>query len=197
MTARPRTIAVSEHPGGSTLQDPAAAASGTPKELGVPREPDASLELGAPPEPVRWLGVDPGAVRVGIAACDPEERVAVPLEVVPASAAFPAIRAIALREGAGGIVVGLPRSLDGSEGVAAAAARKLGERLRGLGLPLAYEDERLSSVAAEREAPRGRPGRAAAALDDVAAALILQQFIDRRRRARGAAAPERGDDATA
>ena len=139
---------------------------------------------------MRWLGVDPGAARVGIAACDPDERVAVPLEVVPASAAFPAIRAIARREGVGGIVVGLPRSLDGGEGVAAAAARKLGERLRRLGLPLEYEDERLSSVAAEREAPRG------AEMDDVAAALILQQFIDRRSRARGVVALERGGDAT-
>ncbi len=144
----------------------------------------------APEETVRWLGVDPGAVRVGIAACDPEERVAVPLEVVPASAAFPAIRSIARREGIGGIVVGLPRSLDGSEGVAAGAARKLGERLRRLGLPLEYEDERLTSVAAEREAPRG------VAMDDVAAALILQQFIDRRRWARGVATGERAGPAT-
>jgi putative Holliday junction resolvase len=140
---------------------------------------------------MRWLGIDPGAARVGIAACDPEERVAVPLEIVPASAAFPAIRAIARREEVGGIVVGLPRSLDGSEGVAAAAARKLGERLRRLGLPLEYEDERLTSVAAEREAPRG------AAADDVAAALMLQQFIDRRRHARGTARSGEVRDATA
>ena len=46
---------------------------------------------------MRWLGVDPGSVRVGLAACDPEERVAVPIEVVPATAAFPAIRAIVRR----------------------------------------------------------------------------------------------------
>ena len=152
---------------------------------GAPQGPPQAT----PDETVRWLGVDPGAARVGIAACDPEERLAVPLEVVPASAAFPAIRAIARREGIAGIVVGLPRSLDGSEGVAAVAARKLGERLRRLGLPLEYEDERLSSVAAEREAPRG------AAMDDVAAALILQQFIDRRRALRADSRTERGGDA--
>ena len=157
---------------------------------------EAVPPAGAPPpaipqEPVRWLGIDPGAVRVGIAACDPEERLAVPIEVVPAMAAFPAIRAIARREGVGGIVVGLPRSLDGSEGFAAIAARKLGERLRRLGLPLEYEDERLTSVAAEREAPRG------AEVDDVAAALMLQQFIDRRRRARGGSIAGRDLDAPA
>ena len=41
---------------------------------------------------MRWIGVDPGAARVGLAICDDDERLAVPLEVVPASAAFPAVR---------------------------------------------------------------------------------------------------------
>jgi putative Holliday junction resolvase len=129
---------------------------------------------------VRWLGVDPGEARVGIAACDEEERVAVPLEVVPGSAAFPAIRAIARREDVGGIVIGLAVSLDGSEGAQAALARRLGARLeRELALPVAYEDERLTSAAAQRD-PLG--GRARGSRDDVAAALVLQQFLDRRRR---------------
>ncbi|MCY3656695.1 MAG: Holliday junction resolvase RuvX [Chloroflexi bacterium] len=126
-------------------------------------------------EAMRWLGVDPGSVRVGLAACDPEERVAVPIEIVPATAAFPAIRAIVRREEIGGIVIGLPRTLEGVEGEAARAARKLGDRLARLELPIEYEDERLTSVAAERGAPRGESA------DDIAAALLLQQFIDRRR----------------
>ena len=136
---------------------------------------------------MRWLGIDPGEARVGIAACDPDERVAVPLEVVPASAAFPAIRAIARREEIGGIVVGLPRLLSGEEGAAAAAARALGERLRSrLELPVEYEDERLTSVAADRVTPRGRDS------DDLAAALLLQQFLDRRRNTRAADPGEDG-----
>lgn len=125
---------------------------------------------------MRWLGVDPGEARVGIAACDPEERVAVPIEVVPASVAFPAIRTIARREQIGGIVVGLPLLMDGSEGAAVRMARRLGDRIeRSLGLPVEYEDERLTSVAAGRQPGGGGPR------DDVAAALMLQQFIDRRR----------------
>lgn len=125
---------------------------------------------------MRWLGVDPGGARVGIAACDEEERVAVPIEIVPASVAFPAVRTIARREGVGGVVVGLAVSLDGSEGAQARLARRLGERIeRSLGLTVRYEDERLSSVAAARGAAPGE------ARDDVAAALILQQFIDRER----------------
>jgi putative Holliday junction resolvase len=125
---------------------------------------------------MRWIGVDPGGARVGIAICDEHERVAVPVEIVPASVALPAIRTIVQREGAGGIVIGLPVSLDGVERASAAAARKLGERVRRiLDLPVEYEDERLSSRAVERTAGRRKPS------DDLAAAFLLQQFIDRRR----------------
>lgn len=125
---------------------------------------------------MRWLGVDPGGARVGIAICDEDERIAVPVEIVPASVAVPAIRTIVQREGAGGVVIGLPISLDGVERASAIAARKLGERVRRtLGLPVEYEDERMSSVAVERTAGRAKPS------DDLAAAFLLQQFIDRRR----------------
>lgn len=132
---------------------------------------------------MRWLGIDPGSKRVGVAICDPSERIAVPLEIVPASAAFPAVRSIAKREQVGGVVVGLPLLMDGSEGSAAALARRLGDRIRDrLGLPVEYEDERLTTVEAEREG-HGEPR------DDVAAALILQQFIDRRRESEPDAQP--------
>ena len=67
---------------------------------------------------MRWLAVDAGEARVGLAICDPEERVAVPLEIVPARAAFPAIRAIIAREDVEGVVVGLPVTLGGHEGEA-------------------------------------------------------------------------------
>ena len=124
---------------------------------------------------MRWLAIDPGSKRVGLAICDPDERIAVPLGVIPASAAFPAVRSIAKRELVGGIVVGLPLLMDGSEGSAVVRARRLGERIRDrLGLPVEYEDERLTTFQAEQEGG-GEPR------DDIAAALILQAFIDRRR----------------
>ena len=128
---------------------------------------------------VRWLGVDPGERRVGLAICDPDERVAVPLEIVPASAAYPAIRAIAAREAVGGVVVGLPLLLDGREGEAVRMARRLGERIaRGLDVTVEYEDERFTSVTAEERSLTNGPQ------DDLAAAILLQQFIDRRREPR-------------
>jgi putative Holliday junction resolvase len=135
---------------------------------------------------MRWLGVDPGEARVGLAICDPEERLAIPLEVVPASAAFPAIRSIVKREQVGGIVVGLPLLPSGDEGEAARMARRLGERLdRQLDVPVVYEDERLTSVAAEEQrreagAPRG------VAIDNLAASLLLEQFLSGRRAGEGA-----------
>ena len=143
---------------------------------------------------MRWLGVDPGGERVGLAISDAEERLAVPLEVVPASAAFPAVRSTAAREQAGGIVVGLPLLLDGSEGEAARRARRLGARLGALGLPVEYCDERLTTWAAEEAVRRAgaRAPRRARPPDDIAAAMILQRFLDAR--ADGAAAAAPGDD---
>jgi len=124
---------------------------------------------------MRWLGVDPGLARVGVAISDPDGRYAIPLEVLPASAAFPGIRAITQREAIVGIVVGLARLPSGDEGDAARMARRLGERLRkSLSLPVEYEDEALTSQHAEQLAGTDRPS------DDVAASLILQQFLDRR-----------------
>ena len=112
---------------------------------------------------------------MGLAISDPDGRYALPLEVVPANAAFPAVRSIVEREGVVGVVVGLARLPSGDEGEAARMARRLGERLRSaLDVPVEYEDETLTSHAAEQAAGRDRPS------DDVAASMILQQFLDRR-----------------
>ena len=143
---------------------------------------------------MRWLAVDPGEARVGLAICDPEERVAVPLEVVPASAAFPAIRAIVDREEVGGVVIGLPLLPSGDEGDAVAMARRLGKRIaRALDVTLVYEDERLTSAAAEAQAREG--GSGARPSDDLAASILLEQFL-RRRRDAAAEIARSGVDAT-
>jgi putative Holliday junction resolvase len=145
---------------------------------------------------VRWLAIDPGEARVGLAVCDPDERVAVPLEVVPASAAFPAIRAIVAREEIGGIVIGLPLLPSGDEGDAAQMARRLGARIaRSIEIEIVYEDERLTSVAAE-ERSRSAGGRGGPS-DDLAAAILLEQFLEQRRPDRPANAGGGARDATA
>jgi len=142
---------------------------------------------------MRWLAVDAGMARVGLAICDPDERVAVPLEIVPAGVAFPAIRTIVSRDGVQGVVVGLARTPRGLEESSARMARKLGERIeRSLGLPVEYEDERFTSVEAERLDVRAHGARRPS--DDLAAVLILEQFLARRRaEARTAAEPDARD----
>ncbi|MCI9553333.1 MAG: RuvX/YqgF family protein, partial [Acutalibacter sp.] len=86
------------------------------------------------------LSVDLGRVRTGLAVCDPEERLASPLKVVaqrnPEHLAQE-IAAAAQAAGAGLLVVGLPRNMDGTEGNSAHFAREMGERLgEASGLPV-------------------------------------------------------------
>lgn len=132
------------------------------------------------------LGVDVGDVRIGVARCDPSGLVATPVETVSRGVGDVArIRAIAEEERAVEVVVGLPRSLSGGEGPAAAKVREFATLLaRGVApLPVRLCDERLSTVTAEsvlRE--RGRKGqKRRAVVDQVAAVVILQNALDTER----------------
>ena len=142
---------------------------------------------------MRILGVDYGERRIGLAVSDPTGTLARPLRTLrpagplPARAAAVAAEARALARAADGlsaVVVGLPRSLDGSPHEQTARARAFANLLRGsVGVPVALQDERLTSVEAEaRLAARERSWRRRAArLDAAAAAVILQDFLDERR----------------
>ncbi|HLS58254.1 MAG TPA: Holliday junction resolvase RuvX, partial [Paracoccaceae bacterium] len=92
------------------------------------------------------------------------------------------LAALATERGIGGIVLGLPRNMDGSEGPRAQSARAFARNLTGvLPLPVALWDERLSTVEAERAllvADASRRKRAEV-IDQVAAGIILQGFLDR------------------
>ncbi len=134
------------------------------------------------------LAVDPGSRRVGIAVSDPTGTVAQPLtalEAEPAVSLAERLVALARKQGAERIVVGLPRRLDGSLGPEADAARHLADRLRRLSrLPVSLEDERLTSVEADRALIASGIGRVRRKhlSHPVAAALILQAHLERRRR---------------
>ena len=130
---------------------------------------------------MRWLGVDAGTVHVGLAISDAEEHIAVPLEIVPANVAFPAIRAIVLRENIQGIVVGLPLLPSGDEGYSVEMARKLGSKLEdNLGIAVYYEDETLTTEEVISHQP-GIKKKHKRRNDDLAATLILDQFLQKRR----------------
>jgi putative holliday junction resolvase len=131
----------------------------------------------------RVIGLDHGSRRIGIAVGESETGLAFArpaLRRTRESADLAAIVALANAEGTTRIVVGLPRSMDGTEGEQAAVARAFGEQLAGLGLSVEYVDERLSSWAAKEQmtAAGRRPARVSGELDSAAAALILQEYLD-------------------
>lgn len=140
----------------------------------------------------RLIGIDPGAKTIGLALSDVRRTLASPYgslrrRKLRENAAE--IAAIARKEGAGGLVVGLPLSMDGSLGPAAQAARDwAGALAEATGLPAAMWDERLSSAAANRfligEADLSRAKRAAS-VDRLAAAWTLQAALDAAARAAG------------
>ncbi len=132
----------------------------------------------------RLIGLDPGAKLIGVALSDPLLMLASPYGTLKRGklrAAAEAVGAIAAKEGAGGLVVGLPLNMDGGFGPAAQAARDWAKALsEAAGLPAALWDERLSSAAVNRmmiEADLSRAKRAAA-VDRAAAAWMLQAALD-------------------
>lgn len=120
--------------------------------------------------------------RIGCAISDPTETIARPLDVVePADPA--AVAELARESQAELVVVGLPVSLDGTEGPQAAAARGFRDALAPLvAIPVETYDERLTTRLAEQTARGG----ARAAADALAAAHLLESFLAHRRRAQEA-----------
>jgi putative Holliday junction resolvase len=140
------------------------------------------------------LGIDPGDARIGVARSDPSGFLATPVETVRRGKGdLKRIAEILAEEEAVEIVVGLPRSLSGSEGPAAAKAREFAARLarRVAPVPVRLCDERLTTVSAEAMLrDRGRKGgKRRAVVDQAAAVLILQNALDTER-ATGAAPGE-------
>jgi len=130
----------------------------------------------------RWLGIDHGAKRIGVAAGDTADGIASPLEVVPAepsAAAMSRIAEIAADYQAEGIVVGWPLNMDDTEGPQGRLARAMAERLAAAtGRDVRLWDERLSSFAADRALAGVLTRKKKKARQDaVAAAAMLQDFL--------------------
>lgn len=131
------------------------------------------------------IGLDLGAKTIGVAVSDGIRLSATALETIRRTkftADAARIGEIVAGRGIVGVVVGLPRNMDGSEGPRAQSARAFARNLAArIGRPVAFWDERLSTVAAERallEADSSRKRRAQV-IDKVAAAIILQGALDR------------------
>jgi putative Holliday junction resolvase len=133
------------------------------------------------------LGLDLGDAHIGVAISDPERRVAVPVGTIHVGQPPGELRAIAqlVRErDVTAVVVGHPLSMRGEAGVRAGHAEAFAQTLAGtLDVPVQLQDERLSTVEAERAlaaaGTRGRERRRV--VDASAASVILQSWLDARR----------------
>jgi putative Holliday junction resolvase len=131
------------------------------------------------------IGLDLGTKTIGVAASDPDRRLAAGVTTI-ARKAFTAdanaVIALAAERRASGFVLGLPINMDGSEGPRAQSARAFARNFAKLTeLPIGLWDERLSTAAVERDLIAADMSRArrAEVIDQHAAAFILQGALDR------------------
>ena len=144
----------------------------------------AALKL---PPGQRLLGLDLGEKTIGLALSDRLLTVATPFKTLKRgkfAADAAQLDIIISEQGVGGLVVGLPLNMDGSDGPSAQSARAFGRNWAAHSpLPLLFQDERLSTAAVTRtlleaDASRKRRGEV---VDKMAAAYILQLVLDRMR----------------
>jgi putative Holliday junction resolvase len=133
---------------------------------------------------MRYLAIDYGMKRTGLAVCDADETIASPLAVVQGHKdLIERIKRVVASEGIGAIVLGLPLNMDDSEGPQAKLVRVFAKELgRHIQVPIHFQDERLSSFEAEhRLQDMGLSrGKRRERLDALAAADILQTFLDQK-----------------
>ena len=136
---------------------------------------------------MRFLGLDVGDRRIGIALSDETGTVAQGRGVYTRQGEKEDLShfvELCRRERVEKIVVGLPLNMDGSEGEQAAKVRAFAEALsERAGLPVEYLDERLTTVEADRVLSQAgfREGKKRKVRDELAAVLILQAWLDSRR----------------
>ena len=133
---------------------------------------------------MRYLAIDYGGKRTGLALCDKAEMIASPVAVIENKAQLmKEILNIVETEQVEAIVVGLPLNMDGSEGPAAKTVRSFARELAvHINIPIVFHDERLSSFEAEEKLAAADLTRKKKKkrLDAIAAAAILQSFLDKK-----------------
>jgi putative holliday junction resolvase len=137
----------------------------------------------------RVLGLDLGEVRIGVAISDPDRTVAVPVGTIRVAGPpqdLKGVAALVREHGATAVVVGHPVTMAGKRGEAARRAEEFVEGLRLLlKVPVHLQDERLSTVEAERGLVESGAGsrRRREVVDQAAATVILRTFLDKREKA--------------
>ncbi len=133
---------------------------------------------------MRYLAIDYGTKRTGLAICDAGENIATPLRTIHGQKQLlERIAELIEAENVEAVVLGLPLNMDGSQSAQTKLAQKFAERLKGhLDVPVHLQDERLSSFGAEQKlAPANfTKGKMRQRLDAVAAAEILNAFLEQK-----------------
>jgi len=133
---------------------------------------------------MRYLAIDYGEKRTGLAICDANETIVTPLAVINGRKELQKkISAVIRKEDVEAVVIGLPLNMDGSEGSQAKLVLKFAEQLREhLDVPVHFQDERLSSFDAEQKLAPAELTRSKRRkrLDAVAAASILEAFLEKK-----------------
>lgn len=135
---------------------------------------------------MRYLGIDYGLKRLGLAMCDPKQTIVSPLCRLHHDPGQPqrcigAIKELVEEHGVEALVLGLPLNMDGSEGTQAKQTRQFGEQIgRVIDVPVHFQDERLSSAAADdlMDQMDLNPRQRKEKRDMLAACAILQDFLD-------------------
>jgi len=135
----------------------------------------------------RVLGIDYGDSRIGLAMSDPLKIIASPFKTIRNEGnekCLQVFQSLIKEKDVEAIVVGLPIGLKGQETVQTKKVREFANLLYALKLPIHLEDERLSSVSAEKSMIQQniKTGHNKGLIDQRAAAIILQQFLDKRNR---------------
>jgi putative Holliday junction resolvase len=135
----------------------------------------------------RVLGVDYGDSRIGLAMSDPIKIIASPFKTILNEGnekCLQVFQSLIKEKDVEAIVVGLPIGLKGQETVQTKKVREFADLLYALKLPIHLEDERLSSVSAEKSMIQQniKTGHNKGLIDQRAAAIILQQFLDKQNR---------------
>ena len=135
----------------------------------------------------RVLGIDYGDSRIGLAMSDPLKIIASPFKTIRNEGnekCLQVFQSLIKEKDVEAIVVGLPIGLKGQETVQTKKVREFANLLYALKLPIHLEDERLSSVSAEKSMIHQniKTGHNKGLIDQRAAAIILQQFLDKQNR---------------
>jgi len=126
---------------------------------------------------MRYLGIDYGSKRIGLALSDPEGKIAIPyLTITNTKNAISDIIKIAKNENVIKIVIGLPISFSGGESKQAIEVKKFADGIKkATTLPVGFENEVLTTKLAKKE------GILQKHLDKAAAAIILQSYLDKQK----------------